>query len=73
MSLPESVRETVNDEEVAADITLGGEDRLVVTPSQTVVYRAQGLLSDESVTSYSHDAEQIAVSDGRRKSKITLD
>ncbi|ESS12879.1 MAG: hypothetical protein A07HR60_00112 [uncultured archaeon A07HR60] len=73
MSLPESVRESVGDEEVAADIPLGGEDQLVVTPSQTLVYRAQGLLSDESVTSYSHDADRIAVSDGRRKSKITLD
>jgi hypothetical protein len=38
-----------------------------------LIYRAEGLLSDESVEEYPHDAERIEVSEGRRKSKITLD
>lgn len=73
MSLPERVQQRVGEERVTAELSLGGEDSLVVTPSELLVYRAQGLLSDESVVSHSHDAERITVSDGRRKSKITLD
>jgi hypothetical protein len=44
-----------------------------VTPTRTLVYTAEGLLSDESVDDYAHDAEGIAVSEGRRKASITLD
>ncbi|MFC6725724.1 hypothetical protein ACFQE1_15380, partial [Halobium palmae] len=73
MSLPDLVSSLLGDESVAAEVSLGGEDALYVTPSRTLVYRADGLLSDESVDQYGHDAERIAVSEGRRKSKITLD
>jgi hypothetical protein len=38
-----------------------------------VVYRADGLLSDESIESYPHDAERLDLSVGRRKAKLTLD
>ena len=44
-----------------------------MTPTRTLVYRAEGLLSDESVAEYPHDAERVSVSEGRRKSKVTLD
>jgi len=72
MSLPELLAGTVGDEEVVAEVPLGGADRLVVTPTRTLVYRGDGLLSDESVAEYSHDVERIAVSTGRRKAKLTL-
>jgi hypothetical protein len=73
MSLPEIVQSTLGDEPVAAEVDLGGEDALLVTPTRTLVYRAEGLLSDETVTEYGHGAERIEVSEGRRKSKISLD
>ncbi|OYR77833.1 hypothetical protein DJ71_17695, partial [Halorubrum sp. E3] len=72
MSLPELLAGTVGDEEVVAEVPLGGADRLAVTPTRTLVYRGDGLLSDESVSEYSHDVERIAVSTGRRKAKLTL-
>ncbi len=73
MDLPEAVRSVVGDESVAARVSLGGEDLLLVTPTGTVVYRAEGLLSDESVNEYGHDVERIAVKSKRRKAKIRLD
>jgi hypothetical protein len=73
MDLPEIVQTALDGEGVAARVDLGGEDDLLVTPTRTLVYRAEGLLSDESVEEYPHDAERIEVSEGRRKSKLTLD
>jgi len=73
MSLPELLESELDGEPSVAQVQLGGEDVLVVTPSQTVVYRAEGLLSDESVETYPHDAEQLTVSVGRRKAKLSLD
>ena len=72
MSLPELLAGTVGDEDVVAEVPLGGDDRLAVTPTRTLVYRGDGLLSDESVDEYGHDVERIEVSTGRRKAKITL-
>ncbi|MWV64106.1 hypothetical protein GRS48_04605 [Halorubrum sp. JWXQ-INN 858] len=72
MSLPERLAGAVDDEDVVARVPLGGDDVLVVTPTRTLVYRAEGLLSDETVEEYGHDAERIDVSKGRRKSKLTL-
>jgi hypothetical protein len=75
MTLPDLLADAVatGGEEVVARVPLGGEDLLVVTPSRTLVYRAEGLLSDEAVEEYGHDAERIDVSEGRRKATITLD
>jgi hypothetical protein len=73
MSLPDLVHSELNGESVAARVDLGGEDELLVTPTRTLIYRADGLLSDESVEEYTHGAERIAVSTGRRKAKVTLD
>ncbi|ELZ45793.1 hypothetical protein C463_05135 [Halorubrum californiense DSM 19288] len=72
MSLPELLAATVGDEDVVAEVPLGGDDRLAVTPTRTLVYRGDGLLSDESVDEYGHDVERIEVSTGRRKAKIIL-
>lgn len=73
MNVPGIVQSSLGDEHVAAKVSLGGEDTLYVTPTRTLIYRADGLLSDESVEEYPHDAERITVSEGRRKSSITLD
>jgi hypothetical protein len=58
---------------VAARVDLGGSDALLVTPTRTIVYRAEGLLSDESIEEFPHGAEQVGVSEGRRTATITLD
>ncbi|QGX96200.1 hypothetical protein EI982_16150 [Haloplanus rallus] len=73
MSLPEIVQSSLDGESVAARVGLGGEDLLLVTPTRTLVYRAEGLLSDEAVEEFPHDAEHVGVSEGRRKAEITLD
>ncbi len=73
MTLPERLAGAVDDETVVAEVPLGGDDVLVVTPTRTLVYRAEGLLSDETVEAYGHEVERVEVSKGRRKAKITLD
>ena len=73
MEVPESVRSALADDAVEATVDLGGNDALFVTPSRTIVYRSEGLLSDETVEEYPHDAEGIRVSEGRRKAKLVLD
>ena len=73
MSLPELLAEALGDESVVAEVPLGGEDVLVVTPTRTVVYRADGLLSDESTVSYAHEVERLSMTTGRRKAKLTLE
>jgi len=59
MSLPELLESALDGEPSVSQVQLGGEDVLVVTPNRTVVYRADGLLSDESIESYPHAAEQL--------------
>ncbi|MFC7096704.1 DUF7115 domain-containing protein [Halobaculum marinum] len=73
MSLPELVRGELGGEDPVARVRLGGDDELFVTPTRTLIYRAEGLLSDESVSEYSHEAERVAVSESRRKAKFTLE
>lgn len=73
MSVPEIVFEKLEGEDPKGTVPLGGDDKLLLTPTRTLVYRAEGLLSGESVEEYSHDAERVSVSEGRRKSTIRLD
>ncbi|WP_435175610.1 DUF7115 domain-containing protein [Halorussus sp. AFM4] len=74
MNVPGLVQSRLeDDEQVAASVSLGGEDGLYVTRTRTLVYRADGLLSDESVEEYPHEAERIEISEGRRKSAVELD
>jgi hypothetical protein len=73
MNVPALVESSLGDEDVAAHVSLKGEDALFVTPTRTILYTADGLLSDEGVEEFAHDAEGIEVSEGRRKAKITLD
>lgn len=73
MSQPQMVQSALEGEDVVARVALGGEDELYATPTRTLVYRSEGLLSDETVEEYPHTAERITASEGRRKGKITLD
>lgn len=73
MDVPALVQSSLGDEDVAAHVSLKGEDALFVTPTRTLLYTAEGLLSDESVSEFPHDAEGVDVSEGRRKAKVTLD
>jgi len=72
MSLPDLLSGSVGDERVVTRVSLGGDDVLVVTPTRTLVYRGDGLLSSETIEEYAHDAERLAVSTGRRKSTIVF-
>lgn len=71
--LPARLRTAAGDEPVIESVDLGGGDALVVTPPATHLYRAEGLLSDESVTSYRHAVDRFAVQESRRKHTMVLD
>lgn len=73
MSLPDVLQQELGSEDPVTRVPLGGDDELFVTATRTLIYRAEGLLSDESVESYAHDAEQVSVSESRRKARISLD
>ena len=72
MDVPGIVSSALDDEEVAARVSLGGEDALFVTPTRSLVYRGEGLLSDESVEELPHAAERVEVESGRRSATIRL-
>lgn len=72
MEIPDLVRQALGDEEVTAGVNLGDEDAVCFTPTRTLVYRGEGLLSDEGVGEYTHDFERLAISEGRRKTKFTM-
>lgn len=72
MDVPGIVEDALGDEEVAASVNLGGDDALYVTATQTLVYRGDGLLSDESIETYDHEADRLDRSEGRRKTRLTL-
>ena len=74
MELPGTVADELGEgETIATAVSLGGDDRLFVTPERSLVYRAGGVLSDESVESLSHDVERLSLSEGRRKATLGLE
>lgn len=73
MDIPDLVQQTLGDEEIQAGVSLGDEDAVCLTPTRTLVYTADGLLSDEQVEEFSHDVDRIDVSEGRRKTKFRLE
>ena len=70
MGHPELVTSHLDDEEVVATIRLSGNDAIVVTPTRSLLYEAEGLISDESVSEYPHNVQTLAVRSGRRKATI---
>ena len=72
MEHPDLVQSRLEGERVVTQVGLGGGDAVLVTPSRTIVYRAEGLLSDESVSAYPHDVERVELRSGRRKTTFRL-
>jgi len=72
MDTPALVQQELGDEEIQAGVTLGDEDAVCFTPTRALVYRGEGLLSDEKVEAYPFDFERLTVSVGRRKTSFTL-
>lgn len=72
MEIPNLVLERLGDESIEATVALGDEDIVAVTPTQTILYRGEGLLSDESIETYPHDIERLSLSTGRRNVKFSL-
>lgn len=70
--LPELLVEAVGDAPVIETVDIGGGDAVVTTTEATHLYRSEGLLSDESVETFEHDATRLDVSVGRRKATVTL-
>jgi hypothetical protein len=73
MEVPHLVREHLGGEAIEASVSLGDEDVVCVTPSRALVYRGEGLLSDESVEEYALDLERFDLSHGRRKTKFVFE
>lgn len=72
MEVPELVADRLGDEEILAGVNLGDDDAVCLTETRTLVYRGEGLLSDESVTVLPHDVERLDLSEGRRKTTFRL-
>ncbi|WP_136716162.1 DUF7115 domain-containing protein [Halorientalis salina] len=73
MEVPDLVRNALGGEEIEASVNLGDEDTVYLTGTRTLLYRAEGLLSDEKVEAYTHDVERLDVKEGRRKTKFVLE
>lgn len=73
MAVPDLVRERLGGEKPVARVPLGGDDELWVTPSRGLIYRAEGLLSGETVDEYPLEAQTLTMTEGRRKTTIRLD
>lgn len=73
MTVPGIVQSTLGGDEIVARVALGGDDELFITSTDSIIYRADGLLSDESVEEFPHDADRLTISEGRRKTRFTLE
>lgn len=73
MEIPDRITQAADGETIQSAVSLGDEDVICFTPTRTLLYRSEGLLSDEAVESYSHDIERLNVSEGRRKTTFALE
>lgn len=65
MDLPALVAEHLDDEPVRERVEMG-DDQVVVTPTRTLVYRSEGLISDEAVSAFPNEVDRLDVSTGRK-------
>lgn len=72
-TLPELLSEAIAGATVLDTVDIGGGDAVAVTNEATHLYRSDGLLTDESVETFGHDAERLSVRSKRRKSEIGLE
>ena len=73
MEIPDRVKQQLDGESIQSAVSLGDEDVICFTPSRTLLYRGEGLLSDESLTVYDHDVERLNAAEGRRKVTFELE
>lgn len=73
MEIPAAVRQRLGGEEIQSAVNLGDEDLICFTPTRTLLYSGEGLLSDESVEVYDHDVERLDIATSRRKTAFTLE
>jgi hypothetical protein len=72
MDVPSLVNEALGEESITGGVSLGDEDAVCFTPTRTLLYRGDGLLSDEGVSEFPHDFTALALSEGRRKTTFEL-
>jgi len=72
MDIPDLVQRALGGEEIQAGVSLGDEDAVCFTPTRTLVYKGEGLISDEGVEEFPLDVERLAVKRSRRKTKFQL-
>jgi hypothetical protein len=72
MEIPDLIKQRLGGEEIESAVNLGDEDLICFTPTRTLLYRAESILSDESVSVYDHDIERLDISKGRRKTAFEL-
>ncbi len=72
MEIPDLITQRLGGEAVESAVNIGDEDLVCFTAARTLIYRADGLLSDESVDVYDHDIERLEMSEGRRKTTFDL-
>jgi hypothetical protein len=72
MDVPDLVADALDGESVLASVSIGGDDGVFVTPQRTLVYRGDGLLSDESAGEHEHGFDRLELKQGRRRTSFTL-
>jgi hypothetical protein len=73
MDIPELVQQRLGGEQLRTGVMLGDDDVVCITATRTLLYRSDGLLSDERVEEFPHDIERLEVSEGRRKTKFVFE
>lgn len=73
MEIPDRIKQRLDGESITSAVSLGDEDLICFTPTRTLLYRGEGLLSDESLAAYDHDIERLNVAEGRRKTSFELE
>jgi len=73
MEIPDRIAQQLEGETIQSAVNLGDEDLICFTPTRTILYNGEGLLSDESTEIFTHDVERLNVSEGRRKTKFSLE
>lgn len=73
MEVPAEVAAALDGTDVVETVDLGGEDTVYVTPTFTLLYRGDGLLSDAGVERVPHeDVTRVSVDIGRRRASIEI-
>jgi len=72
MEIPDLVHEALGGEEIRSGVAIGDEEVVCATASRTLIYRPEGILSDERIEEYSHDVDRLVLSEGRRKTTFKL-